>query len=112
MYCTKCGVELEDSDRFCSTCGAGTINVVKNPWPNNRPKRLMRSARDKKIAGVCGGLGEYLGIDSTLIRIVFLIFLFTPPIIFFPYLIAWIVMPKEPEVPVQTGVTYSTQQQS
>lgn len=33
------------------------------------PKRLYRSTKDKKLAGVCGGLGEYLGVDSTLIRL-------------------------------------------
>ena len=109
MYCTKCGVELEGSDRFCSSCGAATSNAAAERFPDNRPKRLVRSVRDKKIAGVCGGLGEYLGIDSTLIRIVFLIFLFTPPIIFIPYLIAWIVMPKETEVPVSSKMAYTPQ---
>ncbi|MFA5576036.1 MAG: PspC domain-containing protein [Tissierellaceae bacterium] len=32
-------------------------------------KRLFLSDTDKKISGVCGGIGEYLGIDSTLIRL-------------------------------------------
>ena len=34
-------------------------------------KKLTRSATDKKICGVCGGLGEYLDLDPTIIRIVF-----------------------------------------
>ena len=33
-------------------------------------KRLYRSSSDKKIAGVCGGLGEYLNVDPTIIRLV------------------------------------------
>lgn len=38
--------------------------------------KLYRSATNKKIAGVCGGLGEYLGIDPTLVRIFWLLFIF------------------------------------
>lgn len=32
-------------------------------------KRLRRSVTDKRICGVCGGIGEYLGIDPNLIRL-------------------------------------------
>ena len=39
----------------------------------NSDRRLTRSRRDRKIAGVCGGLAEYSGIDATLIRILFVI---------------------------------------
>lgn len=34
-------------------------------------KRLYRSQTDRMIGGVCGGLGEYLGIDSTIVRLIF-----------------------------------------
>ncbi len=57
-------------------------------------KKLFRSQVDKKIAGICGGLGEYTSIDSTLWRLIFLALIFAPiPIIFF-YLLAWLVIPK------------------
>jgi phage shock protein PspC (stress-responsive transcriptional regulator) len=60
-----------------------------------KPKRIYRSERDKIIAGVCGGLGEYLGIDSVVIRITFvLITLFGGSGVLL-YLIAWIVMPTK-----------------
>ena len=36
---------------------------------NNSPKKLYRSDKDKKIAGVCGGIGEYFNIDPTLVRL-------------------------------------------
>lgn len=36
-------------------------------------RRFFRSEKDKKIAGVCGGLGEYLGIDPVLVRAAFLV---------------------------------------
>jgi phage shock protein C len=62
--------------------------------------RLARSRTDRIIAGVCGGLGQYLGVDATLVRLVFLILAFGTGGGFFLYLILWLVMPREdwPEV--------------
>lgn len=64
---------------------------------NNSPKRLYRSATDRKICGVCGGLADYFGLDSTLIRLAF-IFLaimgFSTGVIL--YIVAAVVMPDEP----------------
>ena len=63
-------------------------------------KRLYRSQKDRKIAGICGGLGELYEIDPNLLRlIVVLVFLVSG---FFPvlvtYIIAWIIIPDgEPE---------------
>ena len=34
------------------------------------PKRLCRASIDKKICGVCGGLAHYLGVDSTVVRLI------------------------------------------
>ena len=36
-------------------------------------KRLYKSTRDRKVMGVCGGLGEYLGVDPTLLRLVWFV---------------------------------------
>lgn len=41
------------------------------------PKRLYRSAHDKMIFGVCGGIGEYLNVDSTLVRLIWAILVCT-----------------------------------
>jgi phage shock protein C len=61
-------------------------------------KRLHRSYTDKKIAGICGGLGEYLGIDPTVVRLgaAFLCIAtgFFPGVI--AYVIAWIIVPEAP----------------
>ena len=60
-------------------------------------RKLYRSSTDKKIAGVCGGLGEYLHVDPTIIRIVFFLLLLPgglPGVI--PYAILWIVVPIKP----------------
>jgi len=56
--------------------------------------RLTRSRQDRMLAGVCGGLAEYLGIDSTLVRLGFLILLFASGIGFPIYIILLIVMPN------------------
>lgn len=60
-------------------------------------KRLYRSTTDRKIAGVCGGLGEYFGIDPAIPRLIFVLLLLpggAPGII--PYIIMWVVVPKKP----------------
>lgn len=59
-------------------------------------KRLTKSRRDKQIAGVCGGLAEYFGVDSTLIRVGYLIFTFFgagSPVLL--YLLLAMIMPEE-----------------
>lgn len=51
---------------------------------------------DRKICGVCGGLGEYLGVDSTVIRLIFALITFfgvVPGCVV--YLVAAIIMPDE-----------------
>src|SRR5213080_2844325 len=55
--------------------------------------RLTRSETDKRIAGVCGGLGEYFGIDPILIRVAFVLLAFMGPGVI-AYIVLWIVMPK------------------
>jgi phage shock protein C len=50
------------------------------------------------LGGVCGGLGTYLGVDPTLVRIVTLVSLFLPGPQILAYLIAWIIVPEEPFV--------------
>lgn len=60
-------------------------------------ERLYRSGRDKMIAGVCGGLAEYFRIDTTLVRLVALIALLAGGVGFLAYLIAWIIIPVNPE---------------
>lgn len=59
------------------------------------PKVLRRSANDKMIAGVAGGIGRYLGIDSVIVRVIFLVLLIAGGSGFLIYLIGWIAMPME-----------------
>ena len=58
-------------------------------------KRLMRVEEGRMIAGVCAGLGRYLGLDPTIVRIIFvLLALFAMGGVLL-YLILWLVMPME-----------------
>ena len=61
-------------------------------------KRLYRSQSERMLGGVCGGLGAYLGIDPTLIRLVFVaaLLLFGHGLLL--YLILWLVVPLESSV--------------
>ncbi len=61
-------------------------------------KKLYLSETDKKISGVCGGLGEYFNVDSTIIRLAW-VFLSIPTFIFggvIAYFIAAALIPKRP----------------
>jgi phage shock protein PspC (stress-responsive transcriptional regulator) len=60
-------------------------------------RRLHRSATDRKIAGVCGGLAEYFGVDATLVRIAAVVLAIYPGAVIcgvLVYLLAWFVMPS------------------
>lgn len=59
------------------------------------PKKLYRSRTDRMLGGVCGGLAEYFGIDSMIVRLLALILLFTGPGLFV-YLVMWIITPEAP----------------
>jgi phage shock protein PspC (stress-responsive transcriptional regulator) len=60
------------------------------------PKKLYRSRADRRIGGVCGGLANYFNIDSTLVRLLFLLGLLFVGGTFFAYIILMIVIPEEP----------------
>lgn len=77
-------------------------------------KRAYRNPQDKVIAGVCTGLGEYFSIDPLFIRIIFLLFLFEPPIAIIGYIALWIALPTKPLdlPPMFTNEQSANQQQS
>lgn len=58
-------------------------------------KRLYRSRKDRMIGGVCGGMGEYFGIDPTLIRLLFVAFALTGGSGLLAYIIFLLVVPEE-----------------
>ena len=56
-------------------------------------KKLSRS-NNKMIGGVCAGIADYLGLDPTIVRIVWVLMLFFAGFGILLYLILWIIMPK------------------
>lgn len=61
-------------------------------------RRLTRSAGDRKMAGVCGGLAEYLAVDSTVVRLVWAVLTVVPGGVVLgviAYLLAWVIMPAQ-----------------
>ena len=59
-------------------------------------KKLYKSSTDKKLAGVCGGLAEYFNIDSTLVRLSWVVFGLLGGSGLLAYIIAAIIMPDRP----------------
>ena len=90
MYCPNCGKEYIERVNFCCQCGTALFT------PAVRRKPLMRSRTNRKIAGVCAGLAEYLDVDPTLIRILWVMLAIFGGCGVLAYLIAWIIMPEEP----------------
>ncbi len=60
-------------------------------------KKLYKSSSNKILCGVCGGLGEYIGVDPVIVRIIVLILCFAVGGGLIIYIIAAIIMPKQPE---------------
>jgi phage shock protein C len=99
MFCTKCGSELRQLDNFCSACGAGTARAAAGQSAWTRPaERLSRPMSEAKIAGVCAGFARYFGLDVTLVRVLWVVLAVCPVPSFglVAYIVAWIVMPKDP----------------
>lgn len=56
-------------------------------------KRLYKSMTDKKIAGVCGGIAEYLNVDSTIVRLICIALVFGWGTGLLAYIVAALIMP-------------------
>ncbi|GAB3057067.1 PspC domain-containing protein [Virgibacillus ainsalahensis] len=62
-------------------------------------KKLYRSESDRKLAGVLGGLGAYFNVDSTILRLAFIVLLFLSVFTFaLIYLAAVFIIPNEMEI--------------
>jgi phage shock protein C len=92
MYCNVCGKTIADDAQFCTYCGVG----VGKPFAE---KKLLRSRADRKVAGVCAGLGGYIGLDILVVRLIWAFVTLATGI--FPgvvvYVLAWIIVPEENE---------------
>ena len=62
-------------------------------------KKLYRSVSDKKLAGVCGGIAEYFGLDATLIRVGWAIVSLFAGAGVLAYIVCALIIPQKPENP-------------
>jgi phage shock protein C len=108
MYCNACGKVIADDARFCTYCGI----VVGAGHPLIR-KKLVRSRSDRKIAGICAGLADYLDLDVILMRLIWAVATIASGIVpgLVAYVLAWIIVPEEPEMRpmVATGQPVTSQ---
>jgi phage shock protein C len=95
MLCGNCHRDIAEYSNFCYYCGARQARAAGMSVAH---KRLMRSPVDSKIAGVCGGVAEYLEVDSTIVRLVWVIIVVFTALIpgILAYVIAWVLMPEAP----------------
>jgi len=103
MFCPQCGKEYSERVNFCCHCGTA-LSVPVSP----ARKKLMLSRTDNKIAGVCGGIANYLDMDATLVRILWVLLALFVGWGIVGYFIAWIIMPNEPLPQVSTAPAGST----
>ena len=61
----------------------------------NGPKKLVKSRTNRTICGVCAGIGDYINVDPTVIRILWVIFSLAGGAGILAYIIAAIIMPEE-----------------
>lgn len=67
--------------------------------------RLTRSDGDRVIAGVCGGIANYLEVDPVFVRLAFLVLLFASGIGLIIYFTLWVVMPRDESIVIGDGST-------
>jgi phage shock protein PspC (stress-responsive transcriptional regulator) len=65
---------------------------------SEQPHRLTRSETDRMLVGVCGGLGEHFGIDSTIVRVAFVVLALFGASGIVLYLALWLIVPRASQV--------------
>ena len=93
MYCSSCGVQLEEHYSYCHACGRPTNPDRTSPW--GVPKSLSRPLWARKIGGVCAGFARYFDVDVTIMRVIWLVVAIFTGVGFIAYRVAWIAMPAE-----------------
>jgi len=99
MICPNCQKDIAAGSKYCYSCGAKqpeTASSAPPPPPVYPRKRLVRSTNDRKIAGVCAGIADYFDIDTTHVRVLWLLATLVPGPNILAYIILWIAVPEGP----------------
>ena len=105
--CPYCAEEIQQEAIKCKHCGSWLAPRASDTWgspdkPHTGSRRLVRSSRDRMFLGVCGGIGDYLGMDPTLVRVVFAVVTvftaFVPGIV--TYFLLGLILPSDVSVSV------------
>src|SRR4029453_755068 len=73
----------------------GPSGPEPTPPGGGGPRVVRRSRSEKLVAGVCGGVGRYLGVDPVLLRIAFIILALANGLGVIAYVVAWVAIPEE-----------------
>ena len=73
-------------------------------------KKLYKSRSDVKLDGVCAGIAKYIGIDTTLVRLIWVVFTLFGGSGILAYIICALLIPREPKVIDYTGNDYGEQE--
>jgi phage shock protein PspC (stress-responsive transcriptional regulator) len=104
MVCTECDVVVAQK-HHCKQCLADAVpasaapaEMVRGPVPVAQraypPRRLYRSATDRVLGGVCGGIARYSGVDPAMVRLVVAVSMLAGLSVV-AYILAWIIIPLE-----------------
>jgi phage shock protein C len=93
MFCNQCGANIGEGAVRCAACGKAVPAIAVE-------RRLVRPRYNRKIAGVCAAIANYFDIDVMLVRLIWLVALIFAGTGLLAYIIAWIVIPEEPETVV------------
>jgi len=103
MACLRCHRDVAPDASYCPACGAPQYGDAAPRWTQ---RRLFRIPAEQKLAGVCAGIADYLDVDVTLVRALWVALSIVPGAVVggvIAYVLAWIVMPEGATTRAATG---------